>query len=248
MSFKNKIKQYFTSRSEGFRPYYDHENQFSRIAFIHIVGAFIIAPIFTYAMYRSDAPEIYITLGIYYTAIFPVFLFICWIWKYMRDKLVYLVILQVFVSIFFAFGSLEEYEFSSLSVFYFFALYAITSVVIQRLYPAILYHVFVSILLLNSHEQLDNSEVSPFIVIGLFLVMGIVSTFVIYVRRQLTNTIEDYSEYLNSIMNNPGSGYFLIDVSKTLKVLDYNDEALRVMDFDKEDVNNSFFNKLLRYL
>lgn len=244
MSFKSYIQQFLNSRSEGFAPYYDHENNFSRIAFIHSVGAFIIAPIFSYAMYRSDAPDVYVFIGILYMITFPVYLTICWLINYLRDKLVYLIIFQLFVSTFLAYGSLQENEFTSISIFYFFALYTLCSVIIQRLYPAILFHIFVIIVLLNSHQALDNSEISPFIVVGLFLVMGFISSFVIYVRRQLIGTIEDYSEYLNSIMNNPGSGFILIDVSKTPKILDFNMEALRVLDYDKSNVDQAFFNNL----
>ena len=244
MSFKSNIQQFFNQKTSGFRPYYDHENRFGRIAFIHSVGAFIIAPIFTYAMYRSNAPEIYMDLGLIYMYTFPLYLLISWFIPYMKDKLVYLVILHVFVSTYFSYTSLGELDFSSTAIFYFFAVYAISSIVIQRLYPAILYHVFVIILLLNSHDALDQSEISPFIVVGLFLVLGIASSFVIYVRRRLIITIEDYSEYLKKIMNNPGSGYVLVDLNKTPTVLDFNTEALRVLDIEESSMHNDFFNHL----
>ncbi|NRA12006.1 MAG: PAS domain S-box protein [Crocinitomicaceae bacterium] len=244
MSFKFNIQQFYNQKSDGFRPYYNHENRFGRIAFIHLIGAFIIAPIFTYAMYRSDAPEIYMDLGIIYICTFPIYLLISWFVPFMRDKLVYLIILHVFISTYFSYRSLGELDFSSTAIFYFFAVYAISSIIIQRLYPAILYHVFVIILLLNSHDALDQSEISPFIVVGLFLVLGIASSFVIYVRRRLIITIEDYSEYLKTIMNNPGSGYVLIDISKTPTVLDYNTEALRVLDIDKSTINEAFFKNI----
>jgi PAS domain S-box-containing protein len=245
MSFKSIIKQIFKQRTNGFLPYFDdHENQFGRIAFIHSVGAFIIAPIFTYGMYRSNAPEVYMDLGLIYMFAFPFYLFISWIIPYMQDKLVYLVILHVFVSTYFSYSSLDELNFSSTSIFYFFAVYAISSIIIQRLYPAILYHVFVIILLLNSHDELDKSEISPFIVVGLFLVLGIAASFVIYVRRRLIVSIEDYSEYLKKIMNNPGSGYVLIDISKSPKIIDFNTEALRVLDIDVMSINEDFFNYL----
>ena len=229
---------------DSFKPYYKHENEFTRIVFIHLIGALIIAPIFTYAMHRSDAPDIYMKLGLAYSGMFLVYLLICSLITYLRDRLIYLVILQLFISTYFAYESLEELNFSSTSLFYFFAVYAISSVVIQRLYPAILYHVFVIILLLSSNEAIENSEVSPFIVVGLFLVLGIVSTFVIYVRRQLILTIEDYIKYLNSIMNNPGMGYVLIDLSKSPKIIDFNLEALRVLDYTKENINKEFFKRL----
>jgi len=242
MPFKFNIQQLKRARTESFQPYYNHENHFVRIAIIHLIGAFIIAPIFTYAMYRSEAPEIYIKLGVLYICVFPIYLAICWLIPYLREKLVYLIIFQLFLSTFLAYGSLSELEYSSTSIFYFFAIYAICSIIIQRLYPAILYHVFVIILLLNAHESIDNSDISPFVVVGLFLVLGIASSFVLYVRTNLINTIEDYSEYLKTIMNNPGSGYILIDISKTPKVVDYNEEALRVLDFTKQNIEEEIFN------
>ena len=244
MPFKIDFSKFFGSRTDSFRPYYERENHFTRLALIHLIGASIITPIYTYSMYRSDAPEIYIELGLWYSGGFLFYFLLSWMIPYMRDKLFYLIILHLFASTFFAFGSLEELGYSSTSILYFFTIYAICSVVIQRLYPAILYHVFVVILLLNNHKALDDSEISPFIVVGLFMVLGMVSSYVIYVRKKLIITIEDYSDYLKAIMNNPGSGYVLIDVRKTPKVLDYNNEALRVLDLDKSDIHEGFFKNL----
>lgn len=241
MSFKIDFHEFYNTKMKNFRPYYDHENNFLRIVRIHLIGAFIIAPIYTYAMYRADAPEIYFQVGLLYTLIFPLYLIISWLIPYLREKLVYLVILHLFISTFLVYGSLKELDYSVVSIFYFFSIYAITSIIIQRLYPAILYHTFVIILLLNNHEAIDESDISPFIVVGLFLVVGIVSSLVIYSRKNLISNIEDYSEYLKTIMNNPGSGYILMDVNKTPRILDYNNEAIRVLNLNEDKINEGLF-------
>ena len=220
-------------KKKSFRPYYERENNFRRILLIHAIGAFIIAPIFTYAMYRSDAPQVYITIGVAYSVLFPIYAVICGAISYLNDKLIYFIFFQLFLSTFLAYSSIEQNGFSGEEFFFFFAFYAICSGILQRLYPAILYHVMVQIMLLYGHEHIENTGLSPFVVTGAFFILGFISTFAMYARREMVNNIESYSDYLKRIMNNPGSGYILFDLEKEPTIVDYNNEALRVLNIQE---------------
>ena len=115
----------------------------------------------------------------------------------------------------------------------------------QRWYPAVLYNIFVLILLIYAFEKIPNAEMSSSIAYGTFTLLAMSSALVLYSRDRMINGIEDYSEYLKKIINNPGSGYILFDFEKqTPKILDYNPEALKelgLLSETKESLQTQFF-------
>ncbi|MBL4861444.1 MAG: hypothetical protein JKY09_00290, partial [Crocinitomicaceae bacterium] len=241
----NILKNFKLNRRK-FRPYYEDENDFRRIVIIHSIGAFVIAPLFTYAIHLSEAPGVYVYLGLSYTILFPVYALLSAIVTYFKDKLVYFSLFHFYLATLFAYRDLDASGFLEQDFFYFFVLYAITTVVMQRLYPAILYHIFVVTILLNGLRGAVDPGLSAFTIIGSFLILGITSSMILLARRRFIGGIEDYSDYLKRIMNNPGSGYILFNLSKKPKILDYNNEALRVFNL-KDDSNSAISNTFFEF-
>jgi PAS domain S-box-containing protein len=109
----------------------------------------------------------------------------------------------------------------------------------QRLYPAILFNVLVLSLLIYGFQSLDHIEVSPGVIFGLFSVISFCSIIVLVSRRRMINSVEDYSNYLKKIVNNPGVGYVLMKITdKAIKIIDYNSESLRLLSCNTDSLTD----------
>ena len=234
-----RLLSLFKNDAPRFRLFYDHENDFSRIASGQAFAALLIAPLYAYIMYRSGAPSIYIYIGIIYAVSHPILSISFYFIKPLRSGLMYAFILEFFVLTFFAYRDLQLGGFEVESFVFFFLFYIISSISIQRLYPAILYQMSILLALLADHELLEQSEIQPFLAVGPFLIVGLAMSTVVYLRRQLLTSIKDYVIYLRRIMNNPGSGYILFRADNT-DIFDWNEEVLRTLNCSDETLKNTF--------
>ncbi|MCR9171257.1 MAG: PAS domain S-box protein [bacterium] len=226
--------------SPRFRLFHNPENSFLRIASGQAFAALIVAPLYAYIMYRTNAPEIYVWNGIIYTIAYLVICTIFYFVRTLRSWLMYAFILEFFVLTFIAYWQLRSSGFQQADLVFFFLFYLISSISIQRLYPAILYQLGVLLAFLADYEQLEAGSKVPFLVVGVFLIVGLSICTVVYLRRQLLFSIKDYISYLRRIVNNPGSGYVLLKQS-SLIVVDHNDEVLKLLDIDIENLAETFY-------
>jgi hypothetical protein len=231
--------------SPRFRLFHNPENSFLRIATGQAFAALIVAPLFTYIMYRSGAPDIYIYNGIIYTLSFPIICIVFYYIKSLRSWLNYAFIIEFYLLTLAAYTYLRGSGFEQDDLVFYFLFYIIASVSIQRLYPAILYQIAVLLAFLADNQLLEKSENSPFLVVGIFLIVGLSVSTSVYLRRQLLYTIKDYISYLKRIVNNPGTGYVLLKQSN-LSLRDSNDEVLKVFNIEEHELSevfSSFFNE-----
>lgn len=230
--------------SPRFRSFHHPENSFTRIASGQAFIALIIAPLYTYIMYRTEAPDVYFWNGIIYTISFPIICAFFYI-KPMKHGLTNAFIVEFFLLTAFAYLQLRGSGFQQDDFVFFFVFYLMASIGIQRLYFAILYQLGIILALLADNVLLEASPNSPFLVIGIFLIVGLSMCTMVYLRRQLLYSIKDYIGYLKRIVNNPGTGYVLLKQSN-LAISDSNDEVLRVFDIEADelsDVFSSYFNE-----
>ncbi len=220
-------------KTKGVKPYYNKENSFQRIFVVQLIAAFIIAPVFTLLTLYTAVPEIYFYLGISYTILFPVYALLCWKISYLNDKLVYFFFLHYFGMTLCGYYSLHTSGFSMTELFCFLAIYALGTVVVVRLYPAVLYNVMVFLLISYSFITIDTLPLPKLLIIGLFFALGGSSLTVMYARSRLMTDVENYADYLKQIMNKPGSGYALVDLDKSIHIIDFNEEACRVFKLNK---------------
>ena len=240
-----KLAAFLEYDSPRFRFFNNPENNFRRIATGHAFAALLIAPLYGYIMYRSGAPDIYIYNAVCYAISFPILSTIFYLIKAWRSWLVYAFILELFVLTFLSYADLRASGFAQNELAFYFLFYAISSITIQRLYPAILYQLAVILALLADNQLIEKSENQPFFVVGVFLIVGITICTVVYLRRKLIFSIKDYVSYLKRIVNNPGMGYILLKQSN-LSIVDTNDEVFRVFNIEENelsDVFSSFFNE-----
>jgi len=171
--------------SPRFRLFHNPENSFLRIASGQAFAALIIAPLYAYIMYRTQAPEIYFWNGIVYAIAYLVICTIFYFIKELRSWLVYAFILEFFVLTFIAYIQLRGAGFQQNDLVFFFLFYLMASISIQRFYPAILFQLGVLLAFLADNKLLEQSENTPFLVVGVFLIVGLSICTVVYLRRQL---------------------------------------------------------------
>lgn len=246
-----KIWQILNQNRGNFKPYFESENSLSRLTRLQLVAALIIAPIYSLVIYSTETPPVYFWLGITYTVCMMFYTLLCAIVPYLNDKLINFFIVHLFAMTLFAFFSLFKNGIIQSEFICFFTLYSLTLFVMQRWYPAVLYNVFVLILLIYGFERTPNAEMDSRLAYGLFATLALSTTLVLYSRDKMVHGIEDYSEYLKKIINNPGSGYILFDFDgHTPNILDYNTEALKefgIQSETREVLQSQFFSYFKTY-
>lgn len=223
-----KIVSDFSLWKNDFSPYHERENDFLRITFIHSVVAFIISPAYCLIVHFSKAPEIYFYLGLAYTVLFPFYVFICWCIKYFNNKLMYFFISHIFLITVVAFYSLVKSDFSYDQLFMFSGLYVVSILAINRIYPLLLYILLVTFLFLYVFGIISNINQSLYLIIINLFIIGISGFFTVYVRVKEIKTIENYSRYLQNILNFSGSGYVLFQFENLERVIDFNIEIEKI--------------------
>ncbi|NVK66466.1 MAG: PAS domain S-box protein [Flavobacteriales bacterium] len=248
---KLKFWKLIQRRQPEFHSYYENENKLSRLARIQLIAAIFIAPIYSFLIYTTDIPIIYFWLGVFYSIGVILYLIICALIPFFNDKFIYFFFGHLFGTTLVAFISLFQSGITQFDYLCFFGLYSLTVFVIQRWYPAVLYNIFVFVLLIYGFHHHPSAEMNNSLAFGLFATLGMSSTLVLYSRDKMINEIEDYSDYLKKIINNPGSGYILFDFDKhTPIILDYNTEALKefgIKSQTKHALQTQFFSYFKTY-
>lgn len=246
-----KIWQLIKQKEVEFKPYFESENSLSRLTRVQLVAALIIAPIYSILIYSSDIPSVYFWLGFTYTICMSFYILLCIIVPFFNNKLIGFFVTHLFGMTFFAFLSLVKNGITEEEYICFFTLYSLTVFVMQRWYPAVLYNIFVLILLIYGFQKTPDAEINSSLAYGLFATLAMSSTLVLYSRDKMVHEIEDYSEYLKKIINNPGSGYILFDFDNhTPLILDYNTEALKEFGIQSEtrhSLQSQFFSYFKTY-
>lgn len=239
----NNIIHFSGSSQKEFKPYYEKENDFKRLALLYGFAGMIISPIFCFFIYQSTVPHLYFQIGVSFTVLFPVYIGLAYFVNYFYNKLIYFFITHFFIVTYLAFQSTLKSDFELIHTFCFYALFTVILFIIQRLYPAILYNFFVLFLLIYAYNRVKIAEVPVLGTIGLFSVISICSILVLVSRKRLITSVEDYSDYLSTIVNNPGVGYVLLKFSSNKEqVVDFNKESYRLLNCKKEALPNVLFN------
>lgn len=246
MNSLNNILNISREAKGTFIPYYEKENDFRRLIVIHSIASFIICPIFAYLIYNTDVPQIYLYLSLSYTILNPIYILLCYFIKPLYTKLIYFFIFHLFGITFFAYLDLIDSQFELLNFFCFYSLYAVVLFVMQRLYPAILYNVFVLSLLIYGFQSTESAMISNYAAFGLFSIIAFSSVVVLVSRQKMINSVEDYSNYLKKIVNNPGIGFVLFKISENSEIIiDNNSESKKLLECKEGNLECifQFFNK-----
>lgn len=242
-----KLTPIFNLWKNDFLPYFRKENDFYRVAIIHSVAAFIISPIFFVIVNLIEAPSIYKYISISYTLLFPVYLLICWRVSYLKSKLALFFIGHFFLITFIAFFSLIKNSFFSEELFMFSGLFVVGVLVIQRVYPLLLYIFSILLLFLYAFSEIKELENHTFIISFILLIIAVCAFFVLYIRVKTIKKIVNYSKYLQKIINSSGSAYILFDIKKENDVIDFTKEVSKIFNLKKptnNEIKELIFSKI----
>lgn len=248
---KFKISGVIKGDDIDFRSYFENENRLGRLVRLQLIATLLISPIYSMLVYSSNIPRVYFWIGVTYSIGMLLYISICFLIPFLRDKLIWFFIVHLFGMTLFAFFSLFQNGITELEFMCFYSLYSLTIFITQRWYPAVLYNIFVLILMIYGFQRVPDAEMNKTLAFGLYGTMAMSSTVVLFSRDKLINGIEDYSDYLKKIINNPGSGYILFDFDKhTPNILDYNTEALKefgIQSETKKSLQTKFFSHFKTY-
>ncbi len=223
---------------------FEGEDGFNRISFFNGIGAILIAPSLAYILYFFNAPKTFVYLALSYTGGFVVYYLICRFTPFFKQSLLYMLFFHLNVITIIAFQEMYLAYFTYKYLFLFLIYYLASVIIIQRLYPAILYHVLVTLLFVDAGFKMKEPVIDVNFLLALFILFGLSNILMLYARNNVLRKINDYSQYLKKIMNNPGSGYILFTMTGNRKIIDYNNEAFRYFtqnDEEESDLNKDFF-------
>lgn len=207
-----------------FSPYYKRENNLLRILIIHSIVAFVISPTYTLIIKLVNAPDIYFYLGLSYTVLFPFYVLTCWKIKTLNNKLIYFFITHLFAVTIIAFYTLVVNHFDSIELFMFSGLFVVSVLVIQRSYPLLLYILMVLFLFIYAFTIVKEVNDFTFIISINLLIISISAFVILFVRIRMMNTMDNYSIYLQQIIDSSGTGYVLFNIKDEYEILDFNNE------------------------
>ena len=228
-NLKERI-QNLTRLKSGFSPHYKKDDNLNILTFIHSITAFIIFPVFSLVIYLFGIPDVYFYLSISYTLLFPVYLFFCWKINYLNNKLNLFFVGHFFVMTFLAFISLIENNIKPDELFMFSGLFVIGVLVIQRVYLLLLYISFVILLFLYLFSTITEVGEFSYVIFVILFIISICAFFVLLIRARKIKSIENYSGYLQQIINTSGFGYILFDVKKDNRIIDFNSEVSKLFN------------------
>lgn len=221
---KFNIFKYF-NQNDTFVNYNEKQDDYSRLAILYSIFALVIAPSFFIISRWVAIPEVYVEVCLLTSGMLLVYIAVCGFIKYLRNKLIIFFVFQVFFITFYVFFSgLIPSHFESTHLVFFIGIYGLSVVVIQRFYPLVLYNIFVLGLCIYGLYYTEELVDVDFYFLGLIVLIGLTSTMVIFSRQQLLNSVEDYTEYLKTILDDPSMGYLLLRVGKNIELFDINKE------------------------
>ena len=244
-------KKYHLWKNE-LSPYFKVENELIRITIIHSVGAFIVMPIYSLIVYLLDVPDTYFYIGISLTILFPFYLILSWKTVFFKEKLVYLFIAHLFGATIFAYLSLVKSGFEGTESYLFFGLIVISLFSIQRWYSLLLYVLLVLFLLLYSFYYLEGNEsLKTVLIIDLFLI-STCALVILFAKLKMISTVENYSKYLQNIIDSTGEGFVLFDYINEINIIDYNKEVSKILgikpNLNSDILKNNFTQKELNFI
>ena len=232
------LRQYFyVKQSVSFLPYFEKENNFNRLVHIHSIAAFLFCPLFALLLYFTDVPSIYQYLSLSYTVLFPVYAYICKSTPVFRQKLLYFYFVHLFVISIISFFALYSLNYPREHLFYFSSIYTLTLFVTQRMVPVILYNLLVGAMMIIGFSLKIPQTFSIQPVFAFFILVASASILVLLSRERLIKSMEDYSDYLKQILNNPGTGFILFKSNRNNhELIDFNDRASDLLGKNKSEI------------
>lgn len=238
----NLYYYYFNvKQTRAFSPYFDKENDINRLVRIHSIAAFLFCPLFTLIIHFTAVPPFYHYLSLSYTFFFPIYVLLCKSIPSLRQKLVYFFFVHLFILSILSFYHFYQLDYAVEHLFYFSFIYSLTLYVTQRMIPAILYNLLIGGMMVIGFSIKTPETFSVYTLFSFYLLFTSASVLVLFSRERMIKSVEDYSDYLKQILNNPGTGFVLFANDRNLPFLiDFNEQACCLLDKKADEIEDVF--------
>lgn len=231
------LSYFFVNESVKFSLYFEKENNFNGLVRIHSIVAFLFCPLFALFIHFTDVPSIYQYLSLSYTVLFFVYALICKSSPFFHQKLVYFFFVYLFVISIISFCIFYSLDYPREHLFYFSFIYILTLYVTQRMVPVIVYNLLIGGMMIIGFSLKVPQTFSIQAVFSFFILFASASIIVLLSRQKLIKSMEDYSDFLKQILNNPGTGFILFKSNRNNhELIDFNDQAYQLLDKKKNEI------------
>jgi PAS domain S-box-containing protein len=242
---KNRILEYFfLKRNEYF---INDKNDLNFIFSSHAIAAFIISPIFALLIYQTELPVFYFYITISYTVFFPFYFLICKSIKRLNSSIIYFFSIHLFIITLISFIQLMKSNFHINELFCFFGFYCISIIVIQRWFALMMYNVLVFLLLIYGLLEVQNLDFSIYLIVQLFVILGLVSSLTMHTEKKRKDIILRYNRLLESTLENQKSAFVIFILKPNFQVIAHSKRlhlTLSQININEENVYTSFINLL----
>ena len=243
--FEQLKKRILESSVFGQNNYYiNDKNDLSFIFSAHAIAAFFILPFFSFLLYQTELPVFYFYLAISYSVCFPFYFILCNTVAVLRKSIIHFFSFHLFIITLIAYWQLMKSNFQINELLVFFGFFCISIIVIQRWFALMLYNIFVFLLLLYGLIYAENLEFSIYLVVQLFVIIGLVSSLTLHTIKKRNSILKQYNSLLEESLENQNSAFVLFEFNPDLNVVAHSKRLkLEIENFElnEENIKDSFF-------
>lgn len=224
-----------TAHSGHFKDYFESGNDRKRLTSVLLVISLLVCPVFSLLSYKIQAPLTFTFFLLSGTVVFPVILLLERYVKPLNGKLPLLYLVYFIAATFYMCTSLQKTRFDAYHFAFFIGMFATLSAGLQRFWYSLFYKFVTLCFMLYLYLQTPDPEMGLLPGMVLTTAVGAFYCVMYYSRDRMIRGIQDYSDYLKLIVNNPGNGFALLQMNgEQLEIVDYNQEALRIFGVSDE--------------
>lgn len=196
---------------------------------INLFAVGILCPLFAWFIYQSGIPKMYFLVILVYVIYFAFSLYFVLVLKKSRNLLTTIFVFALVVSSYFCFRLVYDANFDLLQLIYFLVYYCFSLFLIQRTFALVTFVILINAMLTFGMVYLPEVQFSysKMFISAVFLTLGICAITIRYIRDEQFQSLKGYSQYLSSILNNPGISYFLLSIDDKMQVVDLNDQTYK---------------------
>lgn len=223
------------------RPEYLQEDDLKKNLLSNGVGAFVLAPLLIIILWTFDFPKTAIWSTLTYVLMFPLYALVCAYNTKLRDKLIYFLIVHLYVWTAINIYPLSYPDPSVKEIIIAIVAYVLSNIIIQRFIYAVIYQVLV----LGFTVYVALIQPDPlfyhYMAIALVALIGSSNILMMLARRAILSSLEKYASYLKNLLNSTGRGFVLFQWLDGWKIHDFNEETNNFLRAGNENFDQRFF-------
>lgn len=225
-----------THKPVYFDDYYEKGNDRKRLTIVLLIIAVILCPSFALVFKIVEAPPSIFQVVLMGSFALPLVILLERNIPRFKGKLPMLYFFYFLAGTLYSATELYQKQFDLFYFAYFMGLFAVLNFGLQRFWLSLIYFLVCLVYIIYLYLITENPGMPMKPGIALVVVIGVFFSVIFFSRNQLVDNIQDYSDYLKLIVNNPGNGVVLFQIiENNIFLADYNHEALRILYINTRD-------------